>query len=167
MAVLGLIGILAVAATPAPAAVIGGPGQAHKSAGQHVRGAPKSSVRATVGFAFEIKDLVTNHQFAGQKNRFHVSYTYARVMAGGGFDPAGHKVSADVYPYFQQVRDGMISYAVHYKPSGDFYELYGYNIASHVIRSYPQIKSIVLDIDVPAYAQVTFDRSVHIELSRG
>src|SRR5690242_5894381 len=102
----------------------------------------RSPYTATVGFGFDIKDLVTNHQFAGQKNTFHVRYTYARVMAGGNFDPSGHPVSSDVYPYFQQVRDGMISYALHYKPADDFYELYGYNIADHVMRSYPQIREI-------------------------
>ena len=120
-----------------------------------------------VGFGFDIKNLVTNHQFAGQKNTFHVSYLYRRVMAGGNFDPQGHPVSADVYPYFQQVRDGMISYALHYKPTDDFYELYGYNIAAHVLKSYPQIKKITLDIDVPAWGGVKFDRTVHIELTSG
>ena len=139
--------------------------KAHHVRPAHVHTGKAAAVSATVGFGFDIKDLQTNHQFPGQKNTFHVSYIYRRVMAGGDFDPQGHPVSADVYPYFQQVRDGMISYAMTYKPIDDFYELYGYNIASHVLKSYPQIKQITLDIDVPAWGGVKFDRTVHIQLS--
>src|SRR5262249_5535734 len=63
---------------------------------------------ARIAFRFDILDLVTGHQFEGQKNSFHVEYEYAAVLKGATFDPKGHAVPATTYPYFQSVRDTIL-----------------------------------------------------------
>jgi hypothetical protein len=64
--------------------------------------------RARIAFRFDLLDLVTDHQFKGQKNSFHVEYEYAGILEGAGFDPNGHAVPPTTYPYFQAVRDTIL-----------------------------------------------------------
>lgn len=134
----------------------------------HVDSKPRQSapVDSLIKFSFDIMDLVTNHQFAGQKNSFHVSYEYAGVLKGGAFDPKGHKVSSETFPYFQSVRNEMISFVQNYSDAKDFYELFGDDICEDVLQAFPQIRRIELTIDVPAFAEVNVDRRVTIVLSR-
>ncbi len=120
----------------------------------------------TVRFSFDILDLVTNHQFEGQRNSFHVTYEYAAVLQGGGFDPKGHTVKADAFPYFQTVRDGIIEHVRNYPDSVEFYELFANNIARKVLKTYPQIRWIELGIDIPAYKDVQLDRKVWVRVAR-
>jgi len=121
---------------------------------------------AEVRFRFDILNLVTNHQFEGQTNSFHVSYKYSGLLAGGGFDPKGHKVAKDAFPYFQTVRDDIISYIQSYPDKEDFYELFGTNICKHVLRKYPQIIEIGISIDIPAFAGVAIDRGETVMATR-
>ncbi|MBZ5521308.1 MAG: hypothetical protein LAP21_03525 [Acidobacteriia bacterium] len=131
-------------------------------------GKPRQSaqVDSLIRFSFDIMDVLTNHQFAGQKNSFHVSYEYARVLKGGAFDPKGHEVSSETFPYFQSVRNEMVSFVQHYSDAADFYELFGEDICKDILQSFPQIRRIELTIDIPAFAEVNIDRRVTIVLSR-
>jgi hypothetical protein len=123
-------------------------------------------LESTLGFAFDINDLVTNQQFPGQPNTFHVRYTYGRVLRGAGFDPKGHAVSTEVYPYFQLLRDDIIKFVTEYPNKKDFYELVVKNLAEHLMHKYPQLARLELTIDVPAFAEVPLARSVSITTVR-
>jgi hypothetical protein len=129
----------------------------------HKRG---SEFEATITFKFDIPNLVTDHQFAGQTNSFHVQYTYWRILEGAEFDPVGHPVSAKTYPYFQVIRKDMIEFIKWYLPKDDFYEVFTRRIAEHVMSRYPQIARLELSVDIPAYADVPIPRSVSLILSR-
>src|SRR5689334_21928599 len=120
----------------------------------------------TISFRFAIADLKTDHQFEGQLNTFHVEYEYAGGLAGGGFDPQGHAVAANTFPYFQAVRDDIIKFATEYPDKSDFYEVFGTKICRFVMRRYPQIRRMTLTIDVPAYKEVAVDRSETIVIAR-
>jgi len=121
---------------------------------------------ARISFRFAILDVVTNHQFAGQKNSFHVEYDYAGVLKGAGFDPEGRAVPATTYPYFQSVRDTILDYILKYPDQDDFYEVFGMNICRRVMREFPQIQKITLRIDAPAYGPVNVDRGETIVVER-
>jgi hypothetical protein len=121
---------------------------------------------ARIAFRFDILDLVTDHQFKGQKNSFHVEYEYAGVLKGGEFDPKGHAVPATTYPYFQSVRDTILDYVAKYPDKEDFYEVFGMNICRRVMRDFPQIQKITLRIDTPAYGPVNVDRGETIVVER-
>jgi len=121
---------------------------------------------ARISFRFAILDVVTNHQFAGQKNSFHVEYEYAGVLKGAGFDPKGHAVPATTYPYFQSVRDTVLGYILEYPDQDDFYEVFGMNICRRVMKEFPQIQRITLRIDAPAYGPVNVDRGETIVVER-
>src|SRR5262245_9968038 len=90
-------------------------------------GGEADDLAAKIGFRFDILDVVTDHQFKGQKNSFHVEYEYAGLLQGAGFDPKGHAVPATTYPYFQSVRDTIMGYIARYPEKEDFYELFGMN----------------------------------------
>jgi hypothetical protein len=128
--------------------------------------AEADDLRASIAFRFDILDLVTNHQFTGQKNSFRVEYEYAGVLKGAGFDPKGHAVPPATYPYFQSVRDAILDYIAKYPDQTDFYEVFGLNICRHVMREFPQIRKITLRIDTPAYGPVNVDRGETISLER-
>jgi len=130
-----------------------------------VAGEP-DDLAARISFRFDISDLVTDHQFKGQKNSFHVEYEYAGVLKGAGFDPQGHAVPASTYPYFQSVRDTILDYIAKYSDKEDFYEVFGMNICRRVFREYPQIQKITLRIDTPAYGPVNVDRAETIVAER-
>src|SRR5262245_47282974 len=121
---------------------------------------------ARISFRFDILDLVTNHQFKGQKNSLHVEYEYAGVLMGAGFDPKGHVVPATTYPYFQSVRDAILEYIAKYPDKDDFYEVFGMNICRRVMREFPQIQKITLKIDTPAFGPVNVDRGETIVVER-
>jgi len=120
-----------------------------------------------VGFGFGIVDLQTDHQFPGQRSTFHVSYVYRDGLQGAGFDPAGHTVPANTYPYFQDIRDGMVAYIRTYPDKGDFYEVFLGNLARDVMTRYPQLTSLDVRIDVPAYGGVPTGRTGTVRVSRG
>jgi hypothetical protein len=141
------------------------------------RGEPAAKVRASPGgetdelaariaFRFDILDLVTSHQFKGQKNNFHVEYEYAGLLQGAPFDPKGHAVGTTTYPYFQSVRDMIVDYVAKYPDAQDFYEVFGLNICRNVMREFPQIEKITLRIDTPAYGPVNVDRGETITVER-
>jgi len=124
-------------------------------------------LKETLSFRFAILNLMTNHQFDGQLNSFHVEYEYAGSLEGGGFDPQGHAVGANTFPYFQSVRNDIIQFATEYKDKNNFYELFGEDICRFVMRKYPQIRKITLTIDIPAYKEVDLDRGATIVMVRG
>jgi hypothetical protein len=128
---------------------------------------PAANLQTTVQFGFDIIDLLTNHQFPGQRNSFYVSYEYTAVLEGGSFDPAGHVVSSGTFPYFQNIRNDMISYINNYPSSSDFYELFANNIARHVMINYPQLKWIEMTVLVPGFGQTNIDRWTKIRVNRG
>jgi hypothetical protein len=121
---------------------------------------------ARISFRFDILDLVTDHQFKGQKNSFHVEYEYAGVLKGGRFDPKGHAVPATTYPYFQSVRETILDYIAKYPDKDDFYEVFGMNICRRVMREFPQVQKVTLRIDTPAYGPVNVDRGETIVVER-
>jgi hypothetical protein len=131
--------------------------------------APTASpvLRSEVGFGFDIVDLQTDHQFPGQRSTFHVSYVYRDGLQGAGFDPAGHSVPADTYPYFQDIRDGMVAFIRTYPDKGDFYEVFLGNLARDVMTRYPQLTSLDIRIDVPAYGGVLTARTGTVHTTRG
>ena len=120
----------------------------------------------TITFRFEIRDLLTNHQFEGHRNTFHVEYEYVGGLAGAGYDVKGRKVSAATFPYFQLVRDDIVKFATEYADRSDFYEIYGTNVGRFVMSRYPQIRRLTLTIDVPRSKEVAVDRSETIVLTR-
>jgi len=127
---------------------------------------PGGNLPASIAFRFDILDMVTNHQFAGQKNSFHVEYQYGGMLKGGEFDPAGHAASAKTFPYFQSVRNAILAYVARYPDKDDFFEVFGVNICRHVLREFPQIQKITLRIDIPAYGGVDLDRGETITVER-
>lgn len=129
--------------------------------------APDTALRSQVGFGFDINDLQTDHQFPGQRSTFHVSYIYRDGLQGAGFDPAGHTVPADTYPYFQDIRDGMVTYVRAYPDKGDFYEVFLGNLARDVMTRYPQLTSLDIRIDVPAYGGVPTARTGTVHMTHG
>jgi hypothetical protein len=143
-----------------------GKGAAARGRSQNPAVAEADDLRASIAFRFDILDLVTNHQIAGQKNSFRVEYEYAGVLKGAGLDPQGHAVPATTYPYFQSVRDTILDYIAKYPDQTDFYEVFGLNICRDVMREFPQIRKITLRIDTPAYGPVNVDRGETISLER-
>lgn len=129
-------------------------------------GLAKMAFREKIAFRFDIANLVTNHQLEGQRNTFHVEYEYAGQLKGPGYDLKGHEVAANTYPYFQSVRQDMIRYINEYSDKRDFYEVFGSNICRFVLQKYPQIRSIRLTIDIPAYKEIDVDRSEAVEVVR-
>lgn len=125
------------------------------------------TLRAEVGFGFDIVDLQTDHQFPGQRSTFHVAYVYRDGLQGAGFDPSGHTVPADTYPYFQDIRDGMTASVHSYPDKGDFYEVFLGNLARDVMTRYPQLTSLDIRIDVPAYGGVPTARTGTVHMTRG
>jgi hypothetical protein len=154
----------ATAAAPAKEATTGGTA-VHAATNESASGAAKS-LAETISFRFDIAKLMTNHQFEGQLNSFHVEYEYAGTLAGGGFDPNGHAVPANIFPYFQLVRDDIIQFAKDYADKSDFYEVFGTNICRFIMRKYPQIRKMTLVIDIPAYKDVDVDRGTTIVVVR-
>jgi hypothetical protein len=138
-----------------PSTVSHGNGDSHKAKHPNARA---EEFRTTLTFRFDILNLVTNHQFPGQVNSFHVEYQYVGMLKGGGFDPSGHPVTSEAFPYFQSVRSEIIEYATSYSNKDDFYELFGANICRYIMQRFPQIKRITLTIDIPAYGAVNVDR---------
>jgi len=134
----------------------------------HVANKQSQSVQvdSSIRFSFDINDLITNHQFKGQKNSFHVLYEYAGLLKGGEFDPQGHKVAVETFPYFQSVRGEIVNFVQNYPDADDFYELFGEDICADIMRAFPQIKRIELTIDVPAFAAVNIDRRITVVLTR-
>jgi hypothetical protein len=134
----------------------------------HIANQHSKSVQldSSIRFSFDINDLITNHQFKGQKNSFHVLYEYAGLLKGGAFDPQGHKVSSKTFPYFQSVRSEIVDFVQNYHDIDDFYELFGEDICADIMRVFPQIKRIELTIDVPAFAAVNIDRRITVVLTR-
>ena len=124
------------------------------------------SLVETIAFRFDIAGLKTDHQFEGQVNTFHVEYEYSGALEGAGFDPQGHAVPANTFPYFQAVRNDIIKFATEYPDKNDFYEIFGTNICRFVMRQYPQIRKMTLTIDVPAYKDVDVDRSETVVVVR-
>ena len=124
------------------------------------------SLKETISFRFDIAGLKTNHQFEGQLNTFHVEYEYSGSLKGGGYDPKGHSVSADSFPYFQSVRNDIIKFATEYSDKSDFYEIFGMKICEFVMHKYPQIRKITLSIDVPAFKDVEVNRGETITIVR-
>lgn len=151
----------AVAAAKAQAGVGGGVGTKETA-----RGA-EQALSETISFRFDIPKLVTNHQFEGQMNSFHVEYEYASGLAGPGFGAKGHDVPANIYPYFESVRDDIVKFAREYPDKWDFYEIFGVKICRFILGKYPQIRKITLTIDVPAYGEVDMDRSETVMVVRG
>lgn len=127
---------------------------------------PGSSLHSQVGFGFDIVDLQTDHQFPGQRSTFHVSYLYRDGLQGAGFDPAGHTVPTDTYPYFQDIRDSMVAFIQSYPDKGDFYEVFLGNLARDVMTRYPQLTSLDIRIDVPAYGGVSTARTGTVHTTR-
>jgi hypothetical protein len=125
-----------------------------------------TTLHSEVGFGFDIVDVQTDHQFPGQHSTFHVSYVYRNGLQGAGFDPAGHTVPADTYPYFQDIRDGMVAYIGAYPDRGDFYEVFLDNLARDVMTRYSQLTSIEIRIDVPAYGGVPTARTGSVRMVR-
>jgi len=126
----------------------------------------RDALAAKIAFRFDVLDLVTNHQFPGQRNSFHVEYEYAGVLKGAAFDPKGQAVPASTYPYFQSVRDTILDHIAKYPDKDDFYEVFGLNICRRVMREFPQIQKITLRIDTPAYGPVNVDRGETIVVER-
>jgi hypothetical protein len=124
-------------------------------------------VETVLSFGFDITDLETNHQFAGQHNTFRVDYEYGAVLKGGSFDPKGHLVNPDAFPYFQVVRDDIASYVKDYKSKKDFYEVLLYNLGKYLMTKYPQLRKLDIRVEVPAHAAVQLDRRARIVLNRG
>ena len=141
-------------------------GTAVRSARGDADARSEGSLVETISFRFAIANLKTDHQFEGQLNTFHVEYEYAGGLAGAGFDPQGHAVAANTFPYFQAVRDDIIKFATEYPDKSDFYEVFGTKICRFVMRQYPQIRKMTLTIDVPAYKEVAVDRSETIVMAR-
>src|SRR5262245_43901476 len=112
------------------------------------------SIDSSIAFSFEIRNLRTDHQFDGQTNTFLVTYEYGGILKGAAFDPKGNTVNADTYPYFQEVRDRIISFVAAYPDKKDFYEVFGLNIARHILTFYPQIRKIEITIEIPAHGGV-------------
>jgi hypothetical protein len=123
------------------------------------RPAPKRyRVHSSIKFSFDILNMVTNHQFDGQQNSFHMTYEYVTILKQPPFDSKGGHVASDIYPFFQNVRSDIIRYIDTYPSKNDFYEIFGLNMCRYVLESYPQIKSIEMTIDIPGYKGVTIDR---------
>lgn len=147
--------------------------EAAKAKGQALAASPASqatpaqALETTIRFSFEILDMVTNHLFDGQTNSFFVTYEYAAPLRGGNFDPAGHSVLNDTFPYFQTVRDDIMDYVRRYSRPSDFYEVFASNIARYVMERYAQFRWVDLTIRAPAFAGVAFDRTVNVRVARG
>lgn len=134
--------------------------------GMRDAGGGETDLAAKIAFRFDVLDVVTNHQYTGQKNSFHVEYEYTGVLKGAEFDPQGHAVPATTYPYFQSVRDTITDYIAKYPDKNDFYEVFGMNICRRVMREFPQIQRITLRIDTPAHGPVNVDRGETITVER-
>jgi hypothetical protein len=139
---------------------------AANASGSHAEIESNSSLSDAISFRFDILNLVTNHQFPGQKNSFHVEYEYEGDLGGSGFDPTGHTVAADRFPYFQSVRNDIIDFATRYKNRDDFYEVYGDNICHFIMGKYPQIRKMTVSIDIPAYKGVAIARGETVIVTR-
>ncbi len=120
----------------------------------------ENTLPTTTQFSFTIPNMVTNHQFPGQVNSFFIDYQYRTDLKNPGYDPTGHIVDNNQYPYFQTVRSDIIQYIQNYPNKNDFYETFAQNIANYVIQKYPQIAWIQLKVDAPAYAGVALPREV-------
>src|SRR5262245_15806041 len=165
VSLVACLSLLVVSACEAQAQKAAKDNAALKSAAPDA-GSDGDDLRASIAFRFDILDLVTDHQFRGQKNSFHVEYDYAGVLKGAEFDPRGHAVPATTYPYFQSVRDRILDYVANYPDKDDFYEVFGMNICRRVMREFPQIQKITLRIDTPAYGPVNVDRGETIVVER-
>ena len=124
-------------------------------------------LHAETGFGFDVADLETDHQFPGQRNTFHVSYQYRDGLHGAGFDPGGHEVAADTYPYFQDIRDRMIAFIRGYPDKTDFYEVFLGDVARDLMQRYPQLQWIDIRVDVPAFGGVPTARTGSVHMTRG
>jgi len=161
-----LAGFLVLAGSVCEAQVSKTGREAVSAAKSGARTGEADDLAVKIAFRFDILDVVTNHQFAGQKNSFHVEYEYAGVLKGAEFDPKGHAVPATTYPYFQSVRDAILDTIAKYPDKEDFYEVFGMNICRRVMREFPQIQKITLRIDTPAYGPVNVDRGETIVVER-
>jgi hypothetical protein len=128
--------------------------------------AAKPQLDTSISFAFDIPDLVTNHQSPGQINNFHIRYVYARILKNPGYDKVGHVVSAAEYPFFQTIREDIVKFVQAYRPRDDFYEVFAEKIGEHVMDNYPQLSRLDLTIDVPGSPELKIPRSVSVTMSR-
>lgn len=149
-----------------PASSAGKPQSAARAAREDADARSNGSLVETIAFRFDISGLKTDHQFQGQLNTFHVEYEYSGTLEGAAFDPQGHAVAANTFPYFQSVRNDIIKFATEYPDRNDFYEIFGTKICRFVMRQYPQIRKMTLTIDVPAYKGVDVDRSETVVVVR-
>jgi hypothetical protein len=124
-----------------------------------------SVLRTTIQFNFQINDLLTNHQFAGQTNSFDVTYEYVGTLKGA---PAGvvNPVAHDTFPYFESVRDDMKNYILSYPDQENFYELMGSDIGRYLLGRYPQMRWIEVVIQIPAFGPVGFVRTAKVRVER-
>ena len=75
-------------------------------------------------------------------------------------------MAEDVYPYFQDIRNEMIGFIHDYRDRSDFYEVFTQDIARDVMDKFPQLISIDIRIDVPAYGGVPVARTGTVHLER-
>ncbi|WP_124269407.1 hypothetical protein [Streptomyces sp. ADI96-02] len=109
---------------------------------------------ASIQFGFSIDDIVTDHQYKGQRSTFHITYQYRNGLVGPTATKGSEVVKDDTYPFFQNVRNGIISDIRNYPRKKDFYEIFLGNLAEGTLADYPQLSWIRIKVDVPAYASV-------------
>lgn len=117
-------------------------------------------------FNFCISNLLTNHQYEGRHNTFHVTYKCNKKLQCPGFYPPGKKVDQECYPYVQTMRSDLVNYIDNYPNKAIFYEIFAADIAKYIVATYPQVEDVEVKIVIMADHTLDINREVTATYSR-